>query len=509
MLSTDLRRKKRSKKSRSPDEGLLLVAHYRGQELVVRRSEFAKAKGVKLGMTLTHALAITPQAAVEPYDEAGDRAALSALGKWLVHFSPLVNIDEPPFPDENIFCDLRFQGIDLELSGSEKLFGGEEKLLRAVHHTLTTMGLRTRLAIAPTKGAAWALSRYGRSPLAIVPREMLHESLTPLPVSALRLEMATEDILTEVGIRTITQLLSLPRSALGSRFGGTLLARLDEAFGTRDEVRETVKQLPRERVELQFNGPTTEFESIAAAAKLLLEELVKKLAAKQKKPRLLVLECKRTSLPPLSKQLLLHQATLDTTHLWKVLRSRIEQLEIGFGIEALSLRAELTEGASYEQTTTHPTPLQRNDSAYAQLIDILQQQLGPQAIASLHCCESYVPEHAFSFTPRAIGDRKKTNKSPVRIVTSERPPLLFSRPESISAIALLPDHPPSWIKWKGAEYRVISGLGPERITTEWWNHRRSKPETRDYFRIQLASGIWIWVFRSLESTKWFVQGIWA
>ena len=44
----------------------------------------------------------------------------------------------------------------------------------------------------------------------------------------------------------------------------------------------------------------------------------------------------------------------------------------------------------------------------------------------------------------------------------------------------------------------------ERITTEWWQG----PQTRDYFKVQTAAGQWLWVYRQLETSRWFVHGIW-
>ena len=45
----------------------------------------------------------------------------------------------------------------------------------------------------------------------------------------------------------------------------------------------------------------------------------------------------------------------------------------------------------------------------------------------------------------------------------QRPIRLFARPEPLlRVIALLPDHPPRRFAWRGRDYRVVAGDGPER-----------------------------------------------
>jgi protein ImuB len=92
------------------------------------------------------------------------------------------------------------------------------------------------------------------------------------------------------------------------------------------------------------------------------------------------------------------------------------------------------------------------------------------------------------------------------IVLADRPSLLLDPPEPAQAIALQPDHPPARLQWRGIEHHLIAGSGPERIITEWWQDGR--PSTRDYFKVQTMEGQWLWVCRELESSRWFVHGLW-
>jgi protein ImuB len=101
----------------------------------------------------------------------------------------------------------------------------------------------------------------------------------------------------------------------------------------------------------------------------------------------------------------------------------------------------------------------------------------------------------------------------------KRPLRLFTRPEPIEAVGLLPDQPPRQFNWRGGAHRVRRAEGPERIAPEWW---RAKPNgegrTRDYYRVEDEQGRRFWVFRSglydgaapaEAAPRWFLHGLFA
>jgi protein ImuB len=91
---------------------------------------------------------------------------------------------------------------------------------------------------------------------------------------------------------------------------------------------------------------------------------------------------------------------------------------------------------------------------------------------------------------------------------------LFARPDPIEAIALLPDHPPASITWRGKRHRVKRADGPERVFGEWWKRDSELEAVRDYFVVENEIGERYWIFRSGDgidpetgSHKWFMHGI--
>src|SRR5690606_24184871 len=98
-------------------------------------------------------------------------------------------------------------------------------------------GYNVRAAIADTIGTAWAVARYGRNSLIILP-DAQRQGLLPLPPASLRLEQETLVRMEHLGFRQVAQFIDLPPSLLRKRFGDTLLLRLGQALGTEHEPME-------------------------------------------------------------------------------------------------------------------------------------------------------------------------------------------------------------------------------------------------------------------------------
>src|SRR5262249_12392771 len=96
-----------------------------------------------------------------------------------------------------------------------------------------------------------------------------------------------------------------------------------------------------------------------------------------------------------------------------------------------------------------------------------------------------------------------------------RPIRLLDRPESIDAIAQVPDGPPVRFTWRHVTHQVARAEGPERIAMEWWRDDRGNNFTRDYFRVETEAGARAWLYREglygRETThpRWYLHGLFA
>lgn len=99
----------------------------------------------------------------------------------------------------------------------------------------------------------------------------------------------------------------------------------------------------------------------------------------------------------------------------------------------------------------------------------------------------------------------------------ERPLYLFAPPQSIEAMAEVPDGPPRRFRWQGELRDIRFAEGPERIAAEWWrkmdgHHAGAGGLTRDYYRVEDVQGRRYWVFRhglyeEDKSPRWYIHGL--
>ena len=55
----------------------------------------------------------------------------------------------------------------------------------------------------------------------------------------------------------------------------------------------------------------------------------------------------------------------------------------------------------------------------------------------------------------------------------------------------------------GQVHRLAHAIGPERIGGQWWEGHR---KTRDYFIVEDEEGLRFWIFRVMQSSKWYLHG---
>jgi protein ImuB len=404
--------------------------------------------------------------------------------------------------------DERFFGINLDITGCERLFQGEEALLKKLSEAFNRFRLQHRLVVAPSLGSAWALSRYGEKGLQVVEKNSSFKSfILPLQIEALRLSPKDNDSLKELLILTIGELIKLPRKSLLERYGRGILERLDQLFGLQQEPIHPIRVLTLSRADKIFEGAVLDNETIKMAAWELLQELLQKLQKNHQQPTQIVARLKTVPGPIISKELSLSLPTYNQKHIARMLERKLDTVRAPFGIERLTLLANRTEqftpalGQFLALRSTDPD----GERYLGELIDNLIQNLGREQLLVPEAQATYLPEATLSL--KTIDRIRNSSATLVPIPKTDRPSLLLNRPQPIRAMATLPDGPPFWLKWREKTYQITRAIGPERLSPEWWKEQSFT--SRDYFKVQIPSGTWLWVFRELESSRWFLQGMWS
>lgn len=495
---------------------MLLTRAVGGREVVARCCPGAAASGVRAGLDLAQARAVLPHGATlhtQPHRPDREAESLHRLACWALRISPTVAPDPP-------------DGLLLDLTGTSRLYGREQRTARSAARAINRLGLRVRAATASTFACAVAVARFGHERIAVVPVGDERAALTALPVAALTQDPFTLAAFGELGIERVGQVLNLPRRQLAARFGMALLNQIDRSLGHATETISPVHPPPPIRSELLFDGPTDRIESVEAAAQDVLADLVRQLAAQQRGVRRLEFTLQRPQGEPERLTIELSRASANAGHLWRLLRTRLDRVDMGSQVEGLVAHAERT-ARLIDRQAAHAhlgadEPAATRYEAAGELTDTLVNRLGPESVlrATLH--PSHLPERSF----KACSVMQPAPPLVNLRCAGERPTILLHPPEPAEVIALTPDGPVLEIGWRGGEgsgggvgctrQRVTACTGPERIGAEWWRWRGDPaapglppPPDRDYFAVQLESGLWLWVCRQVDTPRWFVHGVWG
>lgn len=484
---------------------MALSTEVRGADRIAAVSPETRQAGITPGMSLSDARAIQPGLRVAPFDPAGDAAVLKRLAAWAVRYTPWAA------PDAD------HAGVWLDISGCAHLMGGEDALARDLDTRLTRAGYHTRIAVADTPGAAWAAARClarSNKPAILPNRE--HDTLMPLPVRALRLGDDLLSDLDRLGLRTIGDVIALPRASLQRRFGGDLALRLDQLLGAINEPISPLMPVPKLRSRLPFAEPIGLRDDIDAALAQLLDDLAARLEAASQGVRRLALTAFRADGTTQRLVIGTSRPVRNPKALARLFTDKLDGIDPGYGIDLMMLDVLAAGVLLPVQATTADDPAPDRDMA--PLVDRLANRLGPENVSRLAMPESHIPERASRDISLMAGTSERTKPSGARPRRGPRPLRLLDYPVLIDVIAPVPDHPPLMFRWQRRAHRVRHAIGPERIGPEWWRdgvaHDSALREPRDYYTLEDEDGGRFWVYREGiyrpdRAPRWLIHGFFA
>jgi len=459
-------------------------------------------------MRLADARALCPGLKVAASDPAGDLAFLEALALWAQRWGPWSALDAP-------------DGLLVDVSAVAHLFGGEARLLADAQAAFAKRGLTARLAIAPTAGAAWALAHFGLertilpSPSSSRNDDGMMEALANLPVAALRLDDDVLTVLRRLGLKRLGQLQGIGRDALHRRFRSRSpvanpLLRLDQLLGRAPEPLLPVTAVPDPLVQRRLMEPIRHRALLDRVLADLAADMARELEGKAQGARRLDLGLWRVDGEVIVRRLEFAAATRDPAHITRLFASKLDDVDAGFGIELLRLRASWTETLPLAQADFEAAA-KAHGTSLAACIDRLTVRLGEKAVRRPVAYASHIPERAQRWQPPLAPEPASQGE----LAFHQRPLKLLDRPEPIAVLYVTPGGLPQRFRWRGQVHEVVRAEGPERIAPEWWREK-STVRLRDYYRIEDGDGRRYWIYRHGlvgdgrgGPPEWFLQGLCA
>jgi protein ImuB len=412
-----------------------------------------------------------------------------AWGWWALQFTPRVaSLDE---------------ALLLEISGSERLFGGRKALLRRL---LEPPGLAPAAwAPGPTSLVALALLRHGGAALA----GPAPDALPLATLSAARPHLPT---LERIGCRTWADLRALPRGGFARRFGAPLLAALDTAYGAKPESHEWLTLPESFDLKVELAVLATSAPELMGAVVPLLTRLQVWLQARHQ--GVLALELEWTldlrrlngkALPPCEQlRVRTAQATQDMAHLRRLIGEQLARTPLAAPANHLRLRSLETLPWGGASRSFLPEDNVKGEGLH-QLVERLSARLGEHNVLAPQARSDHRPERMQDWLPArgAVSSAHAFNAptEPHPASAAIYPPWLLPEPVRLKMNGDTPLY--------GGPLRRLARL--YRVETAWWEE--GGPAVRDYFiaRSEQAGLVWVFRERPLHATgqRWYLQGLYA
>ncbi len=420
----------------------------------------------------------------EPVERSLERLALCAQ-----RFTPRVSLVPP-------------DGLVLEVKGSLHLFNGVEGLSRALASECALLGLKSMVALSPTPLAALVAARVGK-PFIVTELTRLVGQLMPLPLAALRWPQETFERLARMGVRTIGQVLRLPRAGFARRFGTDSLAMLDRLTGRSPDLHERFHARERFRRRRELNYELENQNAILGALAPLLAELAKFLEARQ--CGVMKLECllRHRHAKPTSCVLRLAAPVADVRRLTELLGERLNALTLPEPVRSCELRSSSLVSRMFSSNSVwQPGEYGGSGGVEAtELIERLRARFGPEAVYGVRVLPGHRPENAWGVRePVAVQPKRGSAQVPRAPEfpfwpAFRRPMWLLPAPRLLSERDGLPR--------RRGPLRLLGEA--ERIETGWWD---GGDIARDYYTAADLHGVRLWIFRERASPhRWFLHGV--
>ncbi len=423
-----------------------------------------------------------------------------AAGWWALRFTPRVaRLDE---------------ALLLEVSSTERLWGGRTRLLARLRQALEGEGGAPCLAEGATALQALALLRLalaGQLPPRHVPQDLPLHTLTALRPHAAGLE--------RMGCRTWGALRSLPRAGVARRLGAGPLRALDQAWGDAPHSLAWLECPERFGASAELPVLAESAEGLLRPADPLLGAMRSWLQARHQGVLALELgwryDLRRmdgVELPP-GHRLAVRTAepAQDLAHLRRLLAEHLAHQRLAAPVNRITLRAHETapwhDGCGASTGLLPPGAHEHpQGEPWSQFVERLSARLGVRQVQAPQLQADHRPERMQAWQPATAA--AAVQAAPQAAQAALCPTWLVRPPRPLA----VQDSRPCW----HGPLRLLAG--PQRLEAGWWEVAGGAEQglaQRDYFIAHNAVAGLVWVFRerpapgAAAKERWFLQGMYG
>ena len=408
--------------------------------------------------------------------------------------------------------------VYLDASGLEGLFGDEPRLAARLRDAAAAVGVKIRVGIAESRIAALAAARLGPGVMIVEPGGDA-AYLAPAPLSLLDLPEETATRLSRWGLRTLGELAALPTAGLFERLGGdgVRLQRLARGEDPRPLVSWRAVPLFEESTECEWELET--LEAVGERLRELAARVCARLGAAGLAADGFEWSCRLGDGRVHEGALTPATPMTDAESVGGLLRLALEARPPRGVVLALTFRARPVRVApAQESLTDRSRPAPR---LLAATLNRLVALVGADAIGAPALLDTHRPDAITLATyhphpsplprspsplrgeGRVRGEKTRGEKVRGEKVRGEASVLALRRlrPPAPASVTLASGRPVA-VHSGRLTGRIVAGVGPWRVSGEWWSPR---PWLQDEWDVELADGTLCRLAH--DGSAWRLEGI--
>lgn len=455
------------------------------KQRVYQCNALAQEMGVQPGQSMDTAFSLSDQVATSERQPDREIATLQHLAQWAYQFTPHVAI-------KTDHC------LVLEISGSLKLFHGQDNLQQQILLGLKQQGYAVKLASHATPLGSMLLAKAS----AFQSSDL--KTIEQAAVQFLQTDQKVINGLQQMGIQNLKQLLALPVSGINRRFGTYFGDYLERLTGSKPDPQKYISPEPKFYHSITFMHDVNNLAALTFPINRLLGELEDFLTQRQFWVSHFTWHLShRAHSDRHSISVQLAAPTNNIKMFLALTQLKLDQVKHIKEVDNIALSVsrffpagenagDLFAGRGFQQQITmHANTEQQN-----QLLNMLNARLGDVCFG-LSEDNDHRPERAWKKVKPNSKDYWVSNQTDA--IKQPRPGFLLPTPKALNVVDDVP--------CLAGKLTLVKG--PERIDFGWWDQPMNKPLARDYYIARQKQGGLLWIFKYLSAERWYLHGIFS